>query len=359
MRCTVLLAMCILLGAGPVLAQDAVPVALTYSAPSSCPTQGRFVTRLRMHTQRVLFSNAPDALTLRVAIVRSAAGFTGTLEVAQAGRPPGTRSFEAVDCPDVVWALALSAALSIDPEASLTVTSEDEPADVQGTPSEPGRTSATSDSERAASGETTSGATSRSGAVATDAANEPAFVPGGPLPEDAGGAPLWSIGPAITTSFAFDPKAAVGGGVMAAVRDTSGRHLLPLELAIRLEYLGTRWTRGSDPLLLDWWTANLLACPLRAGAGLTILVCGAGQVGVIHVEGVDVEQTQAVSRSFFSVGLALWARHTLSDHWELTGVADLKLPLVDRSFALGPERDVVSSSRPLGASVTLGTVYGF
>ena len=163
----------------------------------------------------------------------------------------------------------------------------------------------------------------------------------------------------LSLSFAFEPKAAVGGGMVAAVRDTSGRQLLPLELALRLEYLGTRLTRGSDPLVLDWWTANLLVCPLRAGAGPTLLLCGVGQAGLIRAEGVDVEQPESVSRSFYSLGLALWARHPLGEHWELFAVADFKLPLVDRAFALGPGLEVISSSRPVGASVSLGAVYGF
>jgi hypothetical protein len=111
--------------------------------------------------------------------------------------------------------------------------------------------------------------------------------------------------------------------------------------------------------VLDWWTANLLVCPLRAGAGPTVLLCGVGQAGLIRAEGVDVEQPAAVSRSFYSMGLALWGRHPLSDHWELFGVVDFKLPLVDRAFALGPDLEVVSSSRPVGASASLGAVYGF
>src|SRR6187399_1602737 len=116
--------MCVALFAGSVSAQEIVPVVLSYSAPSSCPSQGRFVARLRMHTQRLELSNESDALVLDVAIARTSRGFSGTLEVAQSGRAAGTRTFEAAECPEVVWALALSAALSIDPQANLTVAAE-------------------------------------------------------------------------------------------------------------------------------------------------------------------------------------------------------------------------------------------
>jgi len=361
-RCSVLIAMCALLFTSQASGQEPVPVALTYSAPSSCPTQGRFVARLRMHTQRVQFASDPDGLTLQVGIVRTSEGYSGTLEVAQQGRPPGTRTFEAADCADVVSALALSAALSIDPEANLTVAPENEagglaePGESTGseaTPgSEPGTESGASPSERSPANSGTE-----------PDANEPLPPPLEPAPTQGGGGTLWSIGPALSVSFAFEPKAAIGGGLVTAVRDTSGRNVFPLELALRLEYLSTRLTRGDDPLVLDWWSANLLACPLRAGDGLTVLLCGVGQAGLLHAEGVDVEQPESVSRSFFSVGLGLWARQRLSDHWELSAVADFKVPLVDRTFVLGagetPDLDVVSSSRPIGVSATLGAVYGF
>lgn len=312
-----------------------------------------------MHTQRVQLSNAPDALTLNVAIVRSTQGFTGTLEVAQQGRPPGTRSFEAADCPDVVWALALSAALSIDPEATLTVTSEDEPSESEAGPSEPTSAEATRDPAQGSSAGANSEDPSRSERGNEAARNEPLPPPIEPPQETVAGAVLWSIGPVLSASFAFDPKAAIGGGLVTGVRDTTGRYVLPLELGLRFEYLGTRLTRGSDPLILDWWSANLLACPLRAGAAPTVLLCGVAQAGLIRAEGVDVEQSEAVSRSFFSLGLGLGARQPLSERWELSAMADFKVPLVDRVFALGPDSEVVSSSRPIGVSVALGAVYGF
>lgn len=334
-------------------------MALSYAAPSSCPTQGRFVTRLRMHTQRVQLSNEPDALTLHVVIVRAGQGFTGTLEVAQPGRPPGTRSFEAADCPDVVWALALSAALSIDPEATLTVTSEDEAAEPVRQPYEAAGTAPAPETTQRSASEAGAGARKPAASDVGAPTNESLGRPSEDSHEDTEGGALWSIGPALSASFAFDPKAAIGAGFVTAVRDTSGRHVLPLELALRVEYLGTRLTRGADPLTLDWWSANLLACPLRGGEMLTVLLCGVGQAGLIRAKGVEVEQTAAVSRSFFSLGLGLWARQRLSDQWELSGVADCKVPLVERAFALGPDLEVVVKSRPVGVSVSLGAAYGF
>jgi len=361
-RGTVLIAMCALLCTSRASAQEPVPVAVFYSAPSSCPTQGRFVARLRMHTQRVQLSSDPDGLTLQVAIVRTSEGYSGTLGVAQHGRPPGTRTFEAADCADVVSALALSAALSIDPDANLTVAPENEAGSLA-EPGEPMGSEATPESERGAESEANPSKTSPSKTGIETDHGEPLPPPIEPPPTQGGGGTLWSIGPALSVSFAFEPKAAIGGGLVTAVRDTSGRNLFPLELALRLEYLSTRLTHGDDPLVLDWWSANLLACPLRAGEGLTVLLCGVGQAGLLQAEGVDVEQPESVSRGFFSVGLGLWARQRLGDHWELSAAADFKVPLVDRSFALGaeesPDLDEVASSRPIGVSATLGAVYGF
>ena len=315
-----------------------------------------------MHTQRVQLSNEPDGLTLQIAIVRTNAGYSGTLGVAQHGRPPGTRTFEAADCADVVSALALSAALSIDPEANLTVAPESETGSL-GEPSASAGSETSPDSEQGSGSEANASEQASSGTNTGADVNEPPPPPIQPPPTQGGGGILWSIGPVLSVSFAFDPKAAIGGGLVTAVRDTSGRSVLPLELALRLEYLSTRPTRGDDPLILDWWSANLVACPLRAGDGLTVLLCGVGQAGLLHAEGVDVEQSESVSRGFFSLGLGLWARQRLSDHWELSAVADFKVPLVDRTFAVGaegsPDLDVIASSRPIGVGATLGAVYGF
>ena len=329
--------MCVALLARPVSAQETVPVVLSYSAPSSCPPQGRFVARLRMHTQRLELSSQPESLALDVTIARTTRGFSGTLAVAHPGRPAGTRTFEASECPEVVWALALSAALSIDPQANVTVAAE---SDVSGDAASDGPVSSEPTPTSEPSASTEANAAEPAAQASTAAAGrerEPMEPPGEPLPEDDHAGVQWSLGPMLAVSFAFDPKAALGGGVLVGVRDESGRSVLPLELALRFEYLGTRGTRGSDPLILDWWSANLLACPLRAGDGLTVLLCGSARAGLIHAQGVDVEQPDAVSRSFFSLGLGLWARQRLNDHWELSGVVDFQVPLVDRAFAVGPD----------------------
>src|SRR5690606_36383082 len=98
-----------------------VRVQLSYEAVTGCPERSRFVRRLSMHTQRLSLSRDPDALRLGVEVVRHPSGFRGRLEVMRAGQPLGSREFLDADCREVVAALALSAALSIDPDATLQI----------------------------------------------------------------------------------------------------------------------------------------------------------------------------------------------------------------------------------------------
>lgn len=352
-----------LLFSGRATAQDSVPVVLNYSAPARCPSRARFVERLRMHTQRLQLSDDPNALRLDVRIVRRSTGYNGELEVTRAGGVPGRRGFEDADCREVASALALSAALSIDPEATLTVppdaSSNDNPEgegpsvapESGGSPE--GRPKRELD-EQAASSDNRSG-----GAAEARSDDDGATAELEQPDEGVGAGALWSLGPQVVGDFAFQPKAAVGGGLVFGVRDQTERHVLPLELALAATYLTSRMTRGDDPLLLDWWAIDFRFCPLRGGGSFTVLLCGSGQAGLLWASGVDVEEPQQAMRSFFSAGLGLWGRQTLSDHWEITGLVDFRIPLVDRAFALDPDLQVVSSSRPIGVSVAIGALYGF
>lgn len=351
-----------LLLAGRASAQEAVPVALSYSAPAHCPSRARFVERLRMHTQRLQLSEDPTALRLEVRIVARAQGYAGELEVTRTGGVPGKRAFEDADCREVASALALSAALSIDPEATLTVPPDAGSATAEGEPTEslPAQGENT-ESEAKKGGAEQSRSTERrpdSSAAPPDEdsdANEPEEPPGEPVGRGA----LWSLGPHLVGNFAFQPKVMLGGGLSFGVRDQTGRHVLPLELALALTYLTSRATRGDEPLLLDWWAADLKVCPLRGGGAFTVLLCGVGQAGVLQAQGVDVAQPQETTRPFFSAGLGLWGRQKVSAHWEITGFVDFQVPLVDRAFALDPDLEVISSSRPVGVGVAIGTLYGF
>lgn len=354
-RLAPLVAVVVVLLARSAAAQQAVPVLLSYDAPAGCPSQTRFIQRLRMHTQRLVLSNAGDALQLEVRVRRVGRTYQGRLDVARVGQPIGSREFNDSECGEVVAALALSAALSIDPDASLSVT------DSVSNEEDDATAAAAGDQTGAQTEEGVTGTERSNAAKPTTAAERQPGGPWAPVPEASASDQtyLWSLGPLFVTSFNFGPKAAVGLGLFASVRDLSPQFVFPLELALHVDYLSTRSTRGSDPLALDWFQAAVRYCPLRSGSALTLLLCSTVQGGWIVAQGRDLAESEQVTRSFFSAGLGLQGRVTVSETWELTAFGDITVPFVERRFAIDPGSVEVASSRPVGAMLGLGAHFGF
>src|SRR5690606_6128876 len=100
-------------------------------------------------------------------------------------------------------------------------------------------------------------------------------------------------------------------------------------------------------------------CPLRSGSALTLLLCSTVQGGWIVAQGRDLAESEQVTRSFFSAGLGLQGRVTVSETWELTAFGDITVPFVERRFARDPGSVEVASSRPVGAMLGLGAHFGF
>jgi hypothetical protein len=105
-------------------------VALDYAAPTGCPDAASFRSQVLGRTRRMRFADAGSAapLTWSVGVVATSSGSRGTLRVS--GTRPGdlTRSVTATSCEQVVRALGLVAALSVDPDASLAAPERPPPA---------------------------------------------------------------------------------------------------------------------------------------------------------------------------------------------------------------------------------------
>jgi hypothetical protein len=113
-------------------AQTVAPLAvdLSYEAPADCPDAQGFRAQVRGRTARVTFAEPSQASDVgwTVVIRPTASGTRGTLRVTGAQLEKLERHVTAATCDQVVSALALGAALSVDPEASLVARSEPEKA---------------------------------------------------------------------------------------------------------------------------------------------------------------------------------------------------------------------------------------
>lgn len=99
----------------------ATPVALRYEAPEACPPASAFRAGVDGRTGRAQWvAPGAETVTLEVVVEVSDGGAQGRLVVRERGRPPpAPREVADATCATVVDALALVAALAIDPQASL------------------------------------------------------------------------------------------------------------------------------------------------------------------------------------------------------------------------------------------------
>jgi hypothetical protein len=101
-------------------------VALTYEGPADCPDAQGFQAQVRGRTARVRFiePGQPSDVGWTVVIRQAQSGTSGTLRVSGAALGKLERKVKAASCEQVVSALALGAALSVDPDASLVAQAE-------------------------------------------------------------------------------------------------------------------------------------------------------------------------------------------------------------------------------------------
>jgi len=114
--CATLLALATWLFAGKVAGDESVR--LVYRAPASCPDERVFVDAVRARTTQARFVADSPGRGFFVSLAATGAGYAGTVEIRGGESDSGKRRFEATDCGELVAALALLTALTIDPHAS-------------------------------------------------------------------------------------------------------------------------------------------------------------------------------------------------------------------------------------------------
>jgi hypothetical protein len=93
------------------------PVRFDYEAEAGCPDESAWITSTlsRAPVARLAAADEP-AWTLRARIVREGSRFSGRLQVVTPESASDTRRFRGSSCEQVALALAIAAALSVDPE---------------------------------------------------------------------------------------------------------------------------------------------------------------------------------------------------------------------------------------------------
>lgn len=333
--------------------QERVAVGLRYSGSPSCPSEADFVDEVNARVPRPIAWNVGgEGIDMRVSVSADGAQATGTLEVVQPGVEPKRREFRASSCAEVGSALALVAALTLDPNARTDVLPARAPVPAADGPAP---------------------ALVPPADVAPPAPPKPPPAPP-PVPAAravtpprssprASPAALYSawIGPAagVASGYASEPLVTLGVtlGVRTARRGWSpGVQLTPL--------WGKTGTTGPTAALgtFTWAMARLEGCPavVALAANLSLEPCLAAELGRLSARGADGAVAVPTTRKL------LWASFgaTLSLQWSGKGWfsragALLLYPATRYELVFSaPDRLVYQPGVALGGTIALGFRFG-
>ncbi len=326
---------------------------IEYRAPTECPNAANFIAEVSARTHRAHLSDAatnadPATSTITVAVAADGAAFRGTLRIARAETVTSERAVTGDTCVEVVSALALIAALELDPGASTAAL----PAAVATTtPSAP--------------------------PPATSTAPPPSATPFVLDPTLPARAPASLATPPRTTSgrervrfsagiegdaiVGLVPSALLGGGAFAEAfapwRGAPSIRLSAFAAAAHPTFTGSIGARVQFAL------ARLDVCPLALGGRpIELRFCATLDGGVIMTRGSGVDVPQSVAKPWFAPGLRSRVSWTTPSgiFAELGG--GLTVPLVRYPFdydeGTNPPLRAYRVS-PIGAAVTVSAGYHF
>ena len=324
----------------------AEPIRVELDAPAVCGTPADFLDAVRRHTERVRPS-AGDAGERRLVIrvMPAAEGFEGSLWLVDPETTSAERRMTSTDCGELMEALAIVAALAVDPSKS------DEPAAANG---------------------------GVAGSSTPPASAPPAvIVPPPPVatpPSDAKVTPAavsernpspaaWFLGAELgVDALVATPMVFPTGGLDAEVVFRKASFLHPdLRFAVRRSLEATvSSASGSASFALT--TLRIAACPLRFDASRAVRMspCAVLDAGALSGAGHDVERQQSTIRPW--VGAGLEARLTVGARNPRLGLGlGLIVPFVQDTFRFYPSEVVyeVKGVLPFASvSVTFGPIGG-
>jgi hypothetical protein len=241
-----------------------------------------------------------------------------------------------LSCDDLVEGLALTAALSIDPNATVTLggAPESEPAPVLA-PEVP--------------------------TVVTQAESElPGDAPGSDEFAGSDGTGLRVVlGGLVTAQKVVDQTVLVGGGVQLLLSGSGNRAIFPFEFRLSVEGLADPRNRDGADIFTDMVMIGGAYCPLRIGTPHSFSICAAADLGALFAQSRGFEQSGEVGRFFASAALEGWFRARLSERVELWVSPALTVPLTERQFAVEPGPEILSSTVTVGWSGSIGVAWRF
>lgn len=343
-----------LLVAPPLYADGPSIVAeLDYQAPAGCPDARTFERLVQGRTSRINFSSGGANTQFIVRVKRTGDGYSASLSRREStGKALAAREVSGRECATVVDALALTAALSVDPDALLS-----------GPPD-----SGTSKNDATSGPESSRAPESPQEDSKTPSQNrEEGPLEGPDKPSDDFAdfdTPSAPIGPVRFSAGAFGGYGYwLSPGGMLQARVTLGISVdLPLPVAVELSgsFASTGPIGVVDQANFELWGLAPRACIGRAGDPSVVAIrpCVSFFVGRLSGEG-EVSLPESAVRTVFGPGAALVFAGQLVDALSWQTEVGVNVPLVSRRFFIGDRSNVVGETPNFTPEVVLGVTYSF
>lgn len=308
-----------------------VPVAVEYEAIEGCPPEADFWAALSSRSSRVQRSEVSGATaTLRVSVILTPQGVLGRLQIVRRDRTTEPRFVEAANCEEVVEALALTAALSVE-------------GDVAGTPEPPPPPPAPPPPPEPEPAPGDSPYTDRR--LPIDYIEAPRVT--GPE-EWKAGLHAYAIG-----AFVVDERASLGLGAMIVIarrRDTTMTQLLGLGVAAS----STASTGGNDSARYNLTSAELVGCPTTFGEVLLLRPCALFQVGILDAKGQNISNPEHTRDRWWAPGFGLFGEVPASGVVRLQFSLRGLVPLYGYDYQQGMMPTDVAKTMDVSPWLTIG-----
>lgn len=311
------LAGCILWLSSPAYARDEpLTVSVQYNAPTQCPGEEAFWAALTHRTRRVARVEVGAArVLLRVDLRATRTGVLGRLDIVQEGFATEPRYVEADDCVGVLQALALTAALGIDPGALTRPPSEIEAPVFEAPPRDP-----------------------------------PSAVPTAPL--------AWHTTLNVSAIAALPVDLQFSWGLAAALSfrsDPRGSWSPAIHVGAAL----TRSDLVNDDAVARFalYTASVSGCPTRVvEESFEMRPCLVTQLGLLDAQGQNVSDPNGTRRTWAAVGpsleLELGLSSSLRAQLSVAGLA----PVTSQAYTFGEEPNEIARTPVVIPWIGLGLV---
>ena len=308
--------------------EGAPAIHLRYSAPSVCPDETTFVARLRERVPGVRAARVDEpAPIVDVAIEVEAGAVRGRLQATDVDGQTSSREVSDVDCATVVQAMALIAAVAMDPSAERGVQ-----APAPRAPSAPSTRPrrSTAPQERAT----------------------PARPAAAKLPLQV------SVGPQFAIAWGAAPRPLLGVRLFGEVALPGDRWLRPSLRAAVTRTLETSAETGGAWARFRLTDGRVDACLGGWQHGVRVSPCALVSAGILEVSGERVPDRRTHTAPWLTVGALMRVQAVLAEPLmvELEGGLDVRL--TSYRYYLEPDRTLFELPR-VGGALALGTGLRF